>query len=139
MLLMNGYEDMLQASQQAVWLTWWSLSITNGNPGLQKRYDLPNTQNGDQNLPKQLNEHFNGQITYDIEKPPFYNPFLYNLGVFTPNLYSFNLFWALNITQMGQVCYFFLNLPIEVKPSLVPLVQWYLFFCNPGLTPFYPV
>ena len=61
----------------------------------------------------------------------FYNTSLCNLGVFTPNLYSLNLFWALNTTQMGQICYFFLNLPIEVKPSLVPLVPRYLSFCNP--------
>ena len=82
-----------------------------------KPYNLPNTQNVDYNLAKQLNEHSNGQITYDIDKLPFHNFFLYNLGVFTPNLYSFNLFWTLNIDQMGQVCYFFLNLPIEAKPS----------------------
>ena len=58
--------------------------------------------------------------------------FMCNLGVFTPNLYSFNHFWALNTTQMGQECYFFLNLPIEVKPSLVPLVPQYLSLCNPA-------
>ena len=44
-------------------------------PGLQKHYDLPNTQNGDQNLPKQLYKHFDGQIIYDIEKLPSYKAF----------------------------------------------------------------
>ena len=46
-------------------------------------------------------------------------------------MYSLNLFWALNTPQMGKICYFFPNLPIEVKPSLVPLVPRYLSFCNP--------
>ena len=139
-LLLNTFESQfklhwntLQSSLNHPWdfietplkLTWGTLKS-----GLQKRYDCPITQNGDENLPQQIFQHFNEKIIYDVEKQPFLNAFLCNLGVFTPNLYSLNLFWALNTTQMGQVCYFFLNLPIEVKPSLVPLVPRYLSFCN---------
>ena len=34
---------------------------------------------------------------------------------------------------MNNICCCFLNLPIELKPSLVPLVPRYLSFCNPEL------
>ena len=61
----------------------------------------------------------------------FNNVCLCNLGVFTPSLYSLNIFLALNTIQMGQICYLFPKIPIEVKPSLVPLVPRYLSFCSP--------
>ena len=40
---------------------------------------------------------------------------------------------------MNNICCCFRNLPIELKPSLVPPVLWYLYFCNPGHRIRYPI